>query len=707
MNCLKKKVMITQYEASLFLTLLITLFPAFGVMIIQVRQDNMLGEMNNLRIYLVTAIIFVFMLAISMLICKFLFFPAKGKTGRNWNQQIWVGSYSIYVLMLLLHIWLLAKCYVNSANVYPHMSGEWLPWHQKSDWKVFTLMTIVGILAIVISFWCLKLRKIVETFRFPLYVIASIIGGASMYCDNLMSGDILHGNAYYTSVYTALQNAPYDYSNQSIYGHYAIFLKYPVKLLGGDYTAFNIVISMVGALSIFLVALALDLCVRNHFISICATWAMPMMFLYYPKNHWQMFPHRVLFAGVMLYVIARYFHKHGKWMRAVGYVLAGASILWNTETGIICMAAWFLASVMHNCLYEHQSFKLKVVINSILHNVAYSFITVFGIVVLFNIYNMPLGEEWHGIRFLLFPLDSGWDTPSVIQAYAAESSAVLYDSQIKDLWIRINNSFASGLVQPLIYEISPWYFVFLLLGIAVIIMLIRIMHNRVKENDCIMGMAALLALGQLYYFFNRPCFDYLAIALFETVLILAILADEDVDRKRRWVKRPIQALFVSILAVLSVLTIWQAQFRFSQRADEGYYDNARFEELLEEINRKVPKDTFAFGQGIQEIYAQLGWDTGCHLADYSSWSNTHSVGTVIVEASHQEECVISVRSKKKNGKISAEEYMGYWGFENEAVTVKEQWSLDTDEAWYWDIYYVDIDKSIPNIFYEKNKNQLR
>ena len=69
--------------------------------------------------------------------------------------------------------------------------------------------------------------------------------------------------------------------------------------------------------------------------------------------------------------------------------------------------------------------------------------------------------------------------------------------------------------------------------------------------------------------------------------------------------------------------------------------------------------------------------------------------------------MISVRSKKKNGKISAEEYMGYWGFENEAVTVKEHWSLDTDEAWYWDIYYVDIDKSIPNKFYEKNKNQLR
>ena len=701
---LPNKITITSYRASLIVTMLLTLCPTFFVLVRQVKQDSLTGEMNNFRIYLLTSIVFLLALLISLIVSKCFFGASGDKNVEEGGTLIACGGVLLNMGVFAFHIWQLVKCYQNSASVYPYRSGEWLPWHMKADWKVFAFMALVGVAGIIVSLWSQKQRKIIEIMRFPVYLSASLIGGASMYCANFMTEDILHGNSYFTSVYTALMGAPYDYANQSIYGHYAMFLKYPVKLLGGDYRAYNIVISLVGALSIFMVALALDMCVRNHFISMIGTWALPMMYWYYPQNHWQMFPHRVISACVLLYAIARYFHKNERWMKFVGYVLAGMGFLWNTETGAICMVVWMFSSILHELVYEGKGDKWLAALKSIFRNFAYLIACIIGMVCLFNLYNMPLGEEWHGFRFLLFPLDGGWDKEGTLAARAAEKSGVLYGAKLAELMENFDSKFASGLSQPLIYQTSPWYFVFLLMGIAIILMLVRILHKKASANSCVMGLSAVLALGQLYYFFNRPCFDYLSIAEFEAVFIMAILADEKSGSESGWYKKPYQLLFIAIMTVLSVFTLWQVRYRYYAREAEGYYDTQQQEALLDEIRENVPEDTFAIGQGAQEIYASLGWDTGCYPSDFSSWANTHSIGRVIMETSGQEECVISVRNKKRNGEVSAETYMAWWGFPNEAITVKDHWSIDSDETWYWDVYYVTIDRNIGNEVYDLYKS---
>ncbi len=415
-----KKIPVSQYGTSLLIAFLVTLVPTFSVLVMQVRTDSLTGEMNNLRIYIMTALVFMITLLTSVLVCKVFFFSGKHK----WNLHITCWAYVLYLGGILLNVWYLIKCYLNSMNVYPYMSGEWFPWHKKPNWQIFFLMFLIGIIAIGVSLWNEKGKKIFEVARFPLYLLASAIGGASMYCSNLFAGDFLHGNAYYASVYQAVIGAPFDYNNQSVYGHYAIFLKYPVKMLGGDYTAFNIVIAIVGAMSIFMVALALDLCVKNHFISIIGTWAIPMMYLYYPKNHWQMFPHRILSASFLLYVIARYFHKREKWMKLTGYTLAGLAILWNAETGIICLGTWIIASIIFEIVNKVDDTRVNLM-KSVFRNMMYSILTLGGMVCLFNLYNMPLGEKWHGFRFLMFPLDAGWDMPGLIEAHAAEETGSL------------------------------------------------------------------------------------------------------------------------------------------------------------------------------------------------------------------------------------------------------------------------------------------
>lgn len=704
------KVVLSKYEVSVIGMLGITLLPTFGVLLFQLIWGLIAGGTNNFRVYFVTGAVFAVFLLFSSLICI------------KYAKEIVVSKkflYGVGVLLFAMHLLLLAKSYLNSSTVYPAMSGEWFPWHNKSDWKVFCLMLGVSAVGVFVFLWVGKHRKVIEMLRYPAYLLASAIAGFSMYAPNWTANDRMHGSAYYVSVYNALMNEPYTYSNQSIYGHYAILLKYPIKWLGGDYRAFSIVIAAVGGLSLFFVALALDLCIKNHFVSIIAVWAVPMMFLYYPLNHWQMFPHRVFFAGIELYLIAAlFYYKKKAVIKLVGYAVCCLSLLWNVETGIVCLGVWAVACVVFEDFYLRKEWSWRHFGGSVIRNIMYSVFTVIGLIGIFNLYNMPLGESWHGLKFILYPHIASWDVPGKIIARAAEQreqmsagmgNTVLADSAMAS-W---EGGFASGLSIPFPIQISYWYFVFLLMGMAVILYVLRMLYHRTEVNDHLMGIAAILAFGHLTYFVNRPCFDYLSIAFFEAVFIMAVIVDRQWNKSNglAYGERGVQFLFVALLSILSVLTIWQAYFRISGRAADGYYDRAQFLAITEEIEEKVPKDTYAIGMmGTQEIYAELGWDTQSHIMDFMALGCTGGnwLETLVLETAAQDECVVCFRSKRTEERETVQQFMRrFLGYQDSAITVKEFWDLDIDEDWYFGIYYLQLDHSIENhlveLYGEMNK----
>lgn len=695
----KNKILLDQYEVSVFAMMGITLLPTFGILFIQVIGDVLTNSMSNYRIYAVTAVVFLILLMISGTIC------------RRYAREVQVSGRAFYagcILVFVIHILLLMRSYVNSTTVYPAMSGEWFPWHSKTNWKMFVFMAGIGGVGILVCLWAGKQRKVIEWIRYPAYLLASVFAGASMYAPNWMAGDRMHGSAYYTSVYNALMDAPYTYSNQSIYGHYAILLKYPIKLLGGDYAAFNIVISIVGGLSLLFLAFALDICVKNHFLSIIGVWAVPMMFLYYPLNHWQMFPHRVIFAAVLLYLITLCFHRQYKWVKPLGYFACIFSLLWNVETGIVCLGVWALTCIVKECFYVQKLSGWKEIIKSGVYNAVYSVLSLIGTLGIFNLYNMSLGEKWHGLKFFLYPLVSGWDTPEKFIVRAGGRRGVLAASKIMELLEKINSGFAAGLANPLPYQISSWYFVLFLMGLAIILFAVRAVFHKEKANDYIMALAAVLAMGHLIYFFNRACFDYLAIAFFEAILIMAVIADEVIDKDKHtaFIKTAHQYLFISVLSVLSVMTVWQIYFRFAGRIADGYYDTSEMEKLAKEIEEVVPKDTYAFGMGIQEIYAQLGWDTNCYLTDFLAIDCTggNALATLVFDTVKQDECVVCFRSNRKGERETVEHYMQWWcGYIDGTVEVKALWDLEFDENWYWNVCYLKLDGSKENSLFDHYK----
>lgn len=688
------RILFNKYEVSLIGISTVTILPTFCVLFCLAVMDLKTGKTNNLMIYFIIAFVFLILLIASTMICK--------RYARTVTISRLTGN-GVCALIFTVHFLVLMKCYLNSPTVYPALSGQWFPWHEKSNWKVFMLMTGVGIVGIFVFLWTTERRKLIEIMRYPVYLLASAIAGFSMYAPNWAANDRMHGSAYYTSVYNALMNEPYTYSNRSIYGHYAILLKYPVKWMGGDYQAFNIVIAFVGALSLFFVALALDLCVRNHFVSIIAVWAVPVMFLYYPLNHWQMFPHRVIFAGIELYLIAALFYKKNKWIKFIGYFVCCISMIWNIETGIVCLGIWAITCILYENFYLRKEWDRTYFWTDTIRNIMYSVFSIIGMMLIFNLYNMLLGEPWHGIRFILYPHIASWDMPEIFVVQAAEEvvqrvagSAIVSDG-IALSW---GGGFASGLALQFPIQISYWYFVFLLMGLAVILYIVRLLYRRAEKNDYIMGLAAVLALGHLTYFMNRPCFDYLAIAFFEAVMIMAVIADREWDKGSglACAERGMQFTFVGILSVLSILTIWQTYFRISNRIEDGYYDREEFREIVEQVEKGVPKDTYAIGMGIQEIYAELGWDTQCHVTDFMAFDCTggDALATLVVETAQQNECVVCFRSNRSEERETIQHYMRNWGFIDEAVTVKNFWDLDIDENWYWNLYYLELDPSREN-----------
>ena len=47
------------------------------------------------------------------------------------------------------------------------------------------------------------------------------------------------------------------------------------------------------------------------------------------------------------------------------------------------------------------------------------------------------------------------------------------------------------------------------------------------------------------------------------------------------------------------------------------WNTKSIDEATEAIKEAVPENTFAFGTCVPEVYAALGWDTGCYMIDWS------------------------------------------------------------------------------------------
>lgn len=706
---------LSAYEKAMLCVCGITLPVTLLTLILLVRRTHIQEQPDNIRLYVMTAFVFLVTAAAAAFGVWKVYGrhteaveEKRGKSKKVENEKRWhkllvllgLGAVGGLILVVLYGLW---DSYVDSAHIYPYLSYEWLFWHNLMPNKVMLLLLAgTGAVGILLAFKANRFFPEKKIFYYIYYTVISLFAGFAGYFPNFIYNDIHHGNAYFASIYNIMQGNPYTEVCRSIYGHYAILLQYPVRLLGGSYQAFNIVMALCGAVTIFLACLILQRYIRNCVLRLLAAGALPFAAYLLPQNRWQIFPHRFFFPMIILYMASIYFHRKSRVLAFVGYVTGALAVLWNLESGVVCVLVW-TCTIAAERISEKRIKRLKdFPLFFLVRQGIYAICSLAGSYGLFEAFNLIRGGKRMGIDEFLFPLV----LPAVktqIVTESVEDAAQMVTHVVEN----ISNSGAAGEVNSyfmdllsvlLPYENSYWYYAFVLFGLGMLIAVVSYVFNRVSKKHLMLFAASLTAFGQLVYFVNRPDFSNLSIGYLDAVIVLAILADQhkSMEQSENAAQEPykgkhdypLRMLCTAVLAVLCLFAVALGINRIYVRENTGNYNMQELNALMQDIKEHIPNGVPAFGGGIQEAYAQIGRDTIWHLTDMNdcTTSEHHFIFGNMAEV---QECVISIRNKTTKDDFTIETYVdacivdGTRPFE-----LLYEVDMGEQSVWDWNIYYI-------------------
>jgi hypothetical protein len=124
---------------------------------------------------------------------------------------------------------------------------------------------------------------------------------------------------------------------------------------------------------------------------------------------------------------------------------------------------------------------------------------------------------------------------------------------------------------------------------------------------------------------------------------------------KEWGKCVAAILLTLILTAISLGTIIQGVYQAEKRQELGYRDMDSAYEFLALLQQDLPINTFAFGQGVPELYGLMGWDTRCHVIDFSD--RTELALQYVRDSLEQEECFFAFL---QDAEFILEENPGVW-----------------------------------------------
>lgn len=494
-------------------------------------------------------------------------------------------------------------------------------WHTQPLW----MMTLLFIIEILAFFWLyrnVKLEKASgEWLVYLLYGILTVLIFYSMYTPNIFGrsdwSDSYHAHAYFNSIYNVHWGMPYTGELTSIYGHYALLWKLPMKLIGGDFQKFVVLLAGVGAISHLCAFLAMNQMTKSRLLRVLGAIAISFPILGMKGGfYWQVWPHRMIFPAVMLlYGVTVLRKKLFGWKTAsLGYLICILGVIWNTETGMILAVSW---AALHMCyLFSEGEWNGKRVGGYIafhLAGVVISFVAAYGLV---NLYNILKHSPVNTLKEFMLPLMSDaymtdvlhLDLPMYPSAYMAEISMFL-------------------------------------IGIAMGITGWRWFQKGSKEVEWktyLIFFMSVSALGRLVYYMNRPAYHNLDCCHFSAVIMLVYLGEKGLrfikEKKKdcnfdQVIKGSIGVICVSALLGMSTGTV--LQFSQNSQMKENFHNQEELNAFLETVEQQIPANTFAFGLNMTEIYSMLHWNTQCFTMDFSDMFVAQDSAKHLVEQMQQ------------------------------------------------------------------------
>lgn len=477
-------------------------------------------------------------------------------------------------------------------------------WHTQP----LVVMILLFLAELAVFFWLYENLSLTEKkgewIIWLTYAALVILIFYCMYTPNIYGrgeqGDNYHAHAYFNSVYNVYQGVPYTHNVTSIYGHYGLFFKIPMKLVHGDFRAFVLMMAGLGALTYIGAFLVLQMLVRSRLLRVIAAFALAFPVLGMRGGYyWQVWPHRVLFPVLLLlYGTVILKKKRSSLLTAAGgYLICLLAILWNTETGLLLIVSW--AGLYISRLLSRKKWKIKELLFSIGAQLAGMFLAFMGAYGIVNLYNLSKHSPMNSVRDFLIPLLSdGYmtdilhlDLPTYPSAYMA-----------------VITLFLTGVAMG----IAGWF---------------GDKEERRWETDLIF-MLSVGALGCLVYYMNRPSYHNLDCISISAVLLAAYLAQHGLDfvKNNGW-KNIARTTFyevvrggIGIICAASVLAMGTGtilQFSQNSKIKENFHNTAEFEDFAQQVAAVVPANTHGFGLNVAEVYSMLHWSTQCFTMDFS------------------------------------------------------------------------------------------
>ena len=416
----------------------------------------------------------------------------------------------------------------------------------------------------------------------------------------LHTTDVYHGIAYTESIYNVVHGVPYTLITTGIYGHYGIVFGLLLRIFGGNAAMMYHLIALTGALAAAACCYCVHCMTKRNTLRVLGVFAAFFTVIVLREhNYWQLQPHRVLFPLLIVAYLCYMAkgNKYGKKQIAIGYVLAGLGILWNTESGLFATAALTLGLIAHYWQTEKPFARGMWLRYAILIGSAAGALA--GAVLLVNLYNLCCGGPFI-LKDFFFPVFEG--------EY-------------------INGFLKIG--PP--YGVQVWILV-LILFFAVL--LYGLWHTRALRKDGGAGDAfapvavalAVVALLQYSYYANRAAYFNLDICCQPAALCMVLMADRFLDDWREIRTRALSlgrvctaVLSLFCVVVLTVLAV-QAPFSFglmNKRAENGQWDIDLLNTEAAQLAALVPDDCLLIGLGSSALNLQLGRDSKAYYRDIS------------------------------------------------------------------------------------------
>ena len=218
--------------------------------------------------------------------------------------------------------------------------------------------------------------------------------------------DTHHHTAHFNSVFMVYNHIPYSKNMYSILGHYALLMQPFFKVFGLNVKTYTLLMSILCGISALCVIITTFLLIKSSFFRILGILITFFIYFTMEFNYYAIVPLRIFFPSIMILYTAIIGNRKNILLTIIGYFIVSLSILWNAETGLVCLASLFISNIYAYC-YD-LTFKDKKLYYNILLLIIFSICSLLIAYLILNICNIYLlGGEKQNIKDLLFPLITG------------------------------------------------------------------------------------------------------------------------------------------------------------------------------------------------------------------------------------------------------------------------------------------------------------